>query len=48
MAAYAKILTVCDPRPEDIMGSVEVNGQGGIIGNYQASGTYRIVTNEGM
>ncbi|KAK0638858.1 hypothetical protein B0T16DRAFT_233738 [Cercophora newfieldiana] len=34
--------------PEDILGSVEVNGAGGIIGNFQASGTYRIVTNEGI
>ena len=35
-------------RPEDILGSVEVDGQGGIIGNFQPSGTYRIVTNQGM
>ncbi|KAL2190700.1 hypothetical protein L209DRAFT_746989 [Thermothelomyces heterothallicus CBS 203.75] len=34
--------------PEDIFGSVEVNGKGEIIGNYQASGTYRIVTNQGI
>jgi hypothetical protein len=34
--------------PEDILGSIEVNGQGGIIGNFQPSGTYRIVTNEGV
>ncbi|KAK0614227.1 hypothetical protein B0T14DRAFT_437604 [Immersiella caudata] len=34
--------------PEDILGSVEVNGQGSIIGNFQASGTYRIVTNQGI
>ncbi|KAK3941225.1 hypothetical protein QBC46DRAFT_383085 [Diplogelasinospora grovesii] len=34
--------------PEDILGSVEVDGQGNIIGNYQASGTYRIITNEGI
>jgi len=30
------------------MGSVEVDGQGNIIGNYQPSGTYRMVTNQGM
>ncbi len=35
-------------RPEDIFGSVEVDGQGEIIGNFQASGTYRIVTRDGM
>jgi hypothetical protein len=36
--------------PEDIFGSVEVDGQGKIVddGNYQPSGTYRIVTREGM
>ncbi|KAK3685032.1 hypothetical protein B0T22DRAFT_207792 [Podospora appendiculata] len=34
--------------PEDILGSVEVDGKGEIIGNFQASGTYRIVTNEGI
>lgn len=34
--------------PEDIFGSVEVNGKGEIIGNFQPSGTYRIVTNQGM
>ncbi|KAK4230214.1 hypothetical protein QBC38DRAFT_496747 [Podospora fimiseda] len=34
--------------PEDILGSVEVDGQGQIIGNYQPSGTYRIITNQGM
>ncbi|KAK3325186.1 hypothetical protein B0H66DRAFT_113168 [Apodospora peruviana] len=34
--------------PEDILGSVEVDGSGKIIGNYQPSGTYRIVTNEGI
>lgn len=34
--------------PEDILGSVEVDGHGEIIGNFQPSGTYRIVTNEGM
>jgi hypothetical protein len=35
-------------RPEDIFGSVEVNSKGEITGNFQPSGTYRIVTNEGM
>lgn len=35
-------------RPEDILGSVEVDGKGEIIGNFQASGTYRIITNQGM
>ncbi|KAK4457403.1 hypothetical protein QBC42DRAFT_341759 [Cladorrhinum samala] len=34
--------------PEDILGSVEVDGKGEIIGNYQPSGTYRIITNEGI
>jgi hypothetical protein len=37
--------------PEDIFGSLEVDGDGrfaGTRGNYQASGTYRIVTREGM
>ncbi|KAK3309152.1 uncharacterized protein B0T15DRAFT_491683 [Chaetomium strumarium] len=34
--------------PEDILGSVEVDGKGEIIGNFQASGTYRIVTNQGI
>ena len=34
--------------PEDIFGSVEVDGNGGFVGNYQDSGTYRIVTREGM
>ena len=34
--------------PEDILGSIEVDGRGGIIGDFQPSGTYRIVTNEGM
>ncbi|KAM7200132.1 hypothetical protein V8F33_004065 [Rhypophila sp. PSN 637] len=34
--------------PEDILGSVEVDRRGNIIGNYQSSGTYRIVTNEGI
>ena len=37
--------------PEDIFGSVEVDGNGGFVGeggNYQDSGTYRMVTREGM
>ena len=34
--------------PEDILGSVEVDGSGEIIGKVVPSGTYRIVTNEGM
>ncbi|KAF2871590.1 hypothetical protein BDV95DRAFT_572350 [Massariosphaeria phaeospora] len=37
--------------PEDIFGSVEVDGEGrfaGEDGNYQASGTYRIITREGI
>ncbi|KAH6844972.1 hypothetical protein B0I37DRAFT_416548 [Chaetomium sp. MPI-CAGE-AT-0009] len=34
--------------PEDILGSVEVDGKGEIVGNYQPSNTYRIVTNQGM
>ncbi|KAL1388740.1 hypothetical protein HDK64DRAFT_270520 [Phyllosticta capitalensis] len=37
--------------PEDIFGSVEVDGRGEFVGeggNYQESGTYRIVTNEGV
>lgn len=36
--------------PEDIFGSLEVDANGLIAdgGNYQPSGTYRIVTREGM
>ena len=34
--------------PEDILGSVEVDGNGDITGTLQPSGTYRLVTNEGM
>ncbi|KAL8418440.1 hypothetical protein RB594_001872 [Gaeumannomyces avenae] len=34
--------------PEDILGSVEVDGQGDPIHSFQPSGTYRIVTNEGI
>ncbi|KAJ4349426.1 uncharacterized protein N0V89_008041 [Didymosphaeria variabile] len=34
--------------PEDIFGSVEVDGNGSLVGNWQNSGTYRIVTREGI
>ncbi|KAI3317969.1 hypothetical protein HD806DRAFT_351675 [Xylariaceae sp. AK1471] len=34
--------------PEDILGSIEVDGHGQIIGEFEPSGTYRIITNEGM
>jgi len=36
--------------PEDIFGSLEVDGKGNFVegGKYQESGTYRMVTNEGM
>ncbi|KAH8434920.1 uncharacterized protein LDX57_012551 [Aspergillus melleus] len=37
--------------PEDIFGSLEVDGDGNFVGgngNYQASGTYRIVTRDGF
>lgn len=37
--------------PEDIFGSVEVDGEGRFVdasGNYQTSGTYRVITREGM
>lgn len=37
--------------PEDIFGSVEVDGRGDFVdghGHYQPSGTYRIVTREGI
>ncbi|KAI1390004.1 uncharacterized protein F4822DRAFT_400471 [Hypoxylon trugodes] len=34
--------------PEDILGSIEVDGAGKIIGEFEPSGTYRIVTNEGI
>ena len=37
--------------PEDIFGSVEVDGEGKFVdghGRYQASGTYRICTNDGI
>ncbi|KKZ62906.1 hypothetical protein EMCG_02751 [[Emmonsia] crescens] len=34
--------------PEDIFGSLEVDGNGNIEGNYQPSGTYRIITRNGI
>lgn len=34
--------------PEDILGSVEVDESGTIVGKVQPSGTYRVLTNEGM
>ncbi|KAI1738986.1 hypothetical protein F4680DRAFT_154307 [Xylaria scruposa] len=34
--------------PEDIFGSIEVDGGGKIVGEFEPSGTYRIITNEGM
>ncbi|KAI1133459.1 hypothetical protein F5Y10DRAFT_229081 [Nemania abortiva] len=34
--------------PEDILGSIEVDGNGKIIGQFEPSGTYRIITNEGI
>lgn len=37
--------------PEDIFGSLEVDGEGKFVGEdggYQESGTYRIMTREGM
>ena len=37
--------------PEDIFGSVEVDGEGKFVGengSYQESGTYRVVTREGI
>jgi hypothetical protein len=37
--------------PEDIFGSLEVDAQGAFVdgkGNWQGSGTYRIITREGM
>jgi hypothetical protein len=39
------------PDPEDIFGSVEVDGEGVFVGEgggYQSSGTYRIVTRDGV
>jgi hypothetical protein len=38
-------------EPADIFGSLEVDAQGAFVdgnGNYQDSGTYRIVTRDGM
>ncbi|KAI0844693.1 hypothetical protein F5Y00DRAFT_248162 [Daldinia vernicosa] len=34
--------------PEDILGSIEVDASGNIVGEFEPSGTYRIVTNEGI
>ncbi|PHH59385.1 hypothetical protein CDD81_3324 [Ophiocordyceps australis] len=34
--------------PEDILGSVEVSAAGQVVGRLQPSGTYRIVTKEGI
>ncbi|KAH9906672.1 hypothetical protein F4778DRAFT_722887 [Xylariomycetidae sp. FL2044] len=34
--------------PEDILGSIEVDGHGNIVGDFQPSGTYRILTREGI
>ncbi|OAX76861.1 hypothetical protein ACJ72_08846, partial [Emergomyces africanus] len=34
--------------PEDIFGSLEVDGSGNIENNYQPSGTYRIITRHGI
>ncbi|KAL8967222.1 MAG: hypothetical protein Q9183_003021 [Haloplaca sp. 2 TL-2023] len=39
------------PDPEDIFGSLEVDGEGKFVdghGNYQTSGTYRMCTRDGM
>lgn len=39
------------PEPEDIFGSLEVDGQGNFVdgtGKYQTSGSYRVVTNDGL
>jgi hypothetical protein len=39
------------PDPEDIFGSVEVDGEGHFVdghGRYEQSGTYRLVTNDGI
>ena len=38
-------------EPEDIFGSLEVDGQGKFVdghGRYQASGTYRVITRDGI
>ncbi|PHH75028.1 hypothetical protein CDD80_2674 [Ophiocordyceps camponoti-rufipedis] len=34
--------------PEDILGSVEVDEEGRVVGRVQPSGTYRLLTNEGI
>ncbi|KAH8165625.1 hypothetical protein CIB48_g2617 [Xylaria polymorpha] len=34
--------------PEDILGSIEVDGNGKIVGEFEPSGTYRIITREGI
>ncbi|KAI0202026.1 hypothetical protein F4808DRAFT_459409 [Astrocystis sublimbata] len=34
--------------PEDIFGSIEADGRGKIVGEFEPSGTYRILTNEGI
>jgi hypothetical protein len=37
--------------PEDILGSLEIDGQGKFVdgnGRYQKSGTYRVITNQGV
>ncbi|KAI1331773.1 hypothetical protein F5Y16DRAFT_243528 [Xylariaceae sp. FL0255] len=34
--------------PEDILGSIEADAEGNIVGEFEPSGTYRIVTNEGI
>ncbi|CAK7266563.1 hypothetical protein SEPCBS119000_002094 [Sporothrix epigloea] len=34
--------------PEDILGSVEVDSAGNLLDNFQPSGSYRILTNEGI
>lgn len=39
------------PWPEDIFGSLEVDGEGKFVdrnGNYQPSGTYRTITRDGI
>lgn len=38
-------------EPEDIFGSIEVDGNGQFVdghGHYQSSGTYRLVTRDGI
>ncbi|SPO06570.1 uncharacterized protein DNG_09260 [Cephalotrichum gorgonifer] len=34
--------------PEDILGSLEVDGTGEVVGRLEPSGTYRILTNQGI